>query len=41
MRQYHGIKQQVPNALLLFRLGQSVPRTLAVCAALGLAARLV
>src|SRR6201998_1703105 len=21
MRQYHGIKQQVPNALLLFRLG--------------------
>ena len=21
MRQYHGIKQQVPNALLFFRLG--------------------
>src|SRR5215469_14287348 len=21
MRQYHGVKQQVPNALLLFRLG--------------------
>jgi chromate transporter len=28
-------------ALLLFRLGQSVPRTLAFCAALGLVARLV